>query len=219
VTRPTVWIEDAPSEIDFCVWALIADGLRVPPFDVHPPGSGELQAAGLTAPEWQGWFRRVVTAQWALSQEVRAAGDLSRLTPGDRAALAHHLDAARPAAAWAGAEAVRERLGPLWATYEPEGEAWRRQVSDSNGPFDLSPRERGRLWRAVDHDRHAGRTLVTYLVRYPAPVVDVHVPDMLVVALGHERTVDAYMRLLRAGIARLEGRNGPDETSTSRATR
>ena len=204
VTRRTVWIEDAASEIDFCVWVLIADGLRVPPFDAHPPGSGELRAAGLTAPEWQAWFRRVVAAQRALSQRVRAAGDLSRLTPGDKVILARELDAARPDNAWTGAQAVRERLGPLWATYEPEGEVWRRQVSDSNGPVDLNPRDRGRLWRAVDHDRRAGGTLITYLVRYSAPVVDVHLPDTLVVTLGHERTADGYLRLLRTGIERLE---------------
>ena len=204
MTRPLTWSEAIELEIDFCVWVLLRDGLRVPPFDSHREGSGELRAAGLTAPDWRDWLERVVVAQGTLSQRVRTVGDLSRLAPGDATNLARHLDRARPPNVWNGAETVGERLRSLWLEYEPEGEAWRRQVIDAGGPVDLSPPERGRLWEAIDVERTAGRTLATYLVRYATPVVDALSPDVLVVSLGGEHTAHVYLRLLRQGIARLE---------------
>lgn len=55
--------------VDFCIWILELDGLRVPPFDHHPPGNGILQAAGLDADGWRLWLREVVNLQ---HQQVQA---------------------------------------------------------------------------------------------------------------------------------------------------
>lgn len=49
--------------IDFCIWVLELDGLRVAPFDQHPPGNMLLQARGLNVLTWQAWFEKVVTLQ------------------------------------------------------------------------------------------------------------------------------------------------------------
>jgi hypothetical protein len=46
--------------LDFCLWILQVDGLRVPPFDQHPDGDRSLRTLGLTAEDWQSWFRRVI---------------------------------------------------------------------------------------------------------------------------------------------------------------
>jgi hypothetical protein len=46
--------------LDFCLWILQVDGLRVPPFDQHPDGDSSLRASGLTAEDWQSWFLRVI---------------------------------------------------------------------------------------------------------------------------------------------------------------
>lgn len=48
------------SEVDFCIWVLETDGLRIPPFDHHSEGNGTLQAAGMTEAAWQAWLTRVV---------------------------------------------------------------------------------------------------------------------------------------------------------------
>ena len=40
------------SAIDFCVWVLEKDGLRVAPFDQHPDGDGSLRSRGMTAEAW-----------------------------------------------------------------------------------------------------------------------------------------------------------------------
>ncbi|MEM8544663.1 MAG: hypothetical protein AAGF66_11825 [Cyanobacteria bacterium P01_H01_bin.119] len=45
--------------VDFCVWVLESDGLKVAPFDQHPDGDGSLRAVGLTAHDWQSWLRRI----------------------------------------------------------------------------------------------------------------------------------------------------------------
>lgn len=44
--------------IDFCVWVLEQDGLRVPPFDQHPDGDGSLRSRGMTAEAWRAWIKR-----------------------------------------------------------------------------------------------------------------------------------------------------------------
>lgn len=49
--------------IDFCIWVLEYDRLRVPPFTHHVQGVGLLQQQGLTAEIWQAWFERVVRSQ------------------------------------------------------------------------------------------------------------------------------------------------------------
>ena len=46
--------------VDFCLWVLHLDGLRVPPFDQHPEGDGSLRALGMTEDAWQTWFLRVL---------------------------------------------------------------------------------------------------------------------------------------------------------------
>lgn len=51
------------SYIDFCIWVLEKDGLRIPPFDSHPLGNGELQNEGMDAISWQNWLRKVVATQ------------------------------------------------------------------------------------------------------------------------------------------------------------
>lgn len=48
--------------VDFCVWVLETDGLRVPPFDQHLDGNGTLRAVGLTAPDWWNWFAGTVSS-------------------------------------------------------------------------------------------------------------------------------------------------------------
>ena len=53
--------------VDFCIWVLEIDGLRVPPFDQHPEGNRILQNQGLNADSWQKWLTTVVALQdWIL---------------------------------------------------------------------------------------------------------------------------------------------------------
>ena len=49
--------------VDFCIWVLEIDGLRVPPFDQHPEGNKILQDIGLNADSWRQWLATVVALQ------------------------------------------------------------------------------------------------------------------------------------------------------------
>jgi hypothetical protein len=216
---PVAWMYDAEPEIDFCVWILLADGLRVPPFEAHSEGSGELRSLGMDAVDWRDWLGRVVGACAARSRHMGAVGamaDPERMTANDYATVAGLHEHAQPAIAWNGSDAVRGRLRALWTSFGPGSDAWRRQVADLGGPVRLTSRDRGRLWHTVDRERTSGGTLRTAFVRYPEPVVAVVEPDTLIVALGRRPSVDGCLRLLRTGIARLEGREGPRERPNER---
>ena len=202
---------DAEPEIDFCVWVLLADGLRVPPFDAHPEGSSELRALGMDAVGWRDWLERVVGACAARSRHVGAMVDLERRAADGRLTVAGLHERAQPANPWDGSDAVRGRLRTLWTAYEPGSDAWRRQVAALGGPVRLTSRDRGRLWHVVDRERTSGGTLRTSFVRYPEPVVAIVEPDRLIVALGRRPSVETCLRLLVTGIARLEGRERPSE--------
>jgi hypothetical protein len=47
-------------DVDFCVWVLEADGLKVPPFDKHAHGSKLLRRKGLDSSSWQNWVKGIV---------------------------------------------------------------------------------------------------------------------------------------------------------------
>lgn len=49
--------------VDFCVWVLQVDGLRLHPFNRHPDGDSTLRERGLNAEAWQLWLTRVVATQ------------------------------------------------------------------------------------------------------------------------------------------------------------
>lgn len=82
----------ARMDIDFAVWTLVQDGLRVPPFDCHPEGNGELRMRGLDMNEWMAWVAALISSSpW-----------------GDRG---------NPAGAWPGSYAAQEQLRRLWPVY------------------------------------------------------------------------------------------------------
>lgn len=49
--------------VDFCVWILSYDGLKVEPFSHHSKGNGHLQNQGLNEENWFMWFQRVIRSQ------------------------------------------------------------------------------------------------------------------------------------------------------------
>lgn len=44
-------------QIDFALWVLLQDGLRVAPFDKHAGGNEVLQSLGMTAENWYSWLK------------------------------------------------------------------------------------------------------------------------------------------------------------------
>src|SRR4029077_3721424 len=55
----------------FPVWCLMADGLRVGPFDQHAEGNGRLRQLGLDANSWRHWMITIVRRWAALDDAVK----------------------------------------------------------------------------------------------------------------------------------------------------
>lgn len=191
------WRESADPSIDFCVWALVGDGLRVPPFDGHPEGTGALRGAGLDAQAWRAWLHAVVGAQEALSRRMGAIADLTALTEPQRRGLAAAFEAAQAPAVWSGPQAVRAELDRLWTTYQPIGEAWKRDAERDLRPSRLSGGKQRDRWRRLDAARGELASLSVYVVRYPFPALELVPPGACVVALGPEPDAgDVYTETL-----------------------
>lgn len=78
--------------VDFAVWVLEVDGLRVRPFATHGEGTGELRALGLDADAWRAWVA-------ALTAPTRRA------------------PTGNPVDLWRGDSSVSQRLHDLWQAY------------------------------------------------------------------------------------------------------
>lgn len=103
--------------VDFCIWVLEADGLRVPPFDSHADGDGSLRAAGLDAGGWQSWLIRVINLQDEQRQRLQ---QMSKEDPQHTHWSSSQwliTEAHNPAAAWQGNGAVGNRLAIFWNQY------------------------------------------------------------------------------------------------------
>jgi len=92
--------------LDFCVWTLERDGLRVAPFERHADGDGSLRAAGMTPQAWRAWFGGVNEAVGTFSAAM------ARIKTDGLPPLPE------PAALWQGAPAVGDRLIELATEYE-----------------------------------------------------------------------------------------------------
>jgi hypothetical protein len=185
--------------LDFCVWVLERDGLRVPPFDRHPDGDGSLRAAGMTMAAWRAWFARVVAAVAAFS-----------------AALPRHDDDAwppfpDPVALWEGAPAVAARLADLDAAYDAVSNA-RKDASAHfwwPGLRDIDE-ETDQLWEElVPYQRRLPPLRVVY-VAYPGPARLVVPPATVVLAAaGWQPGPGGLTAAVLAGAAELAGDDRP----------
>lgn len=184
--------------LDFCVWILERDGLRVPPFDRHPDGDGTLRAGELTAEAWRAWFDRVVAAVGAFS-----------------AALPRNDDDAwppfpNPVALWDGAPAVAARLAELDAAYD----AVSNERKDASAHFWWPGRpdddESTRLWETLAPYHRRLPPLTVVYVAYPGPARLLVPPATVVLAAaGWRPGPGGLTAAVLAGAAELSGDDRP----------
>ncbi len=163
------WSMDVERSVDFCVYALRRDGLRVAPFDQHPDGDGSLRVNGLDAESWRTWVASVLDAHRRLKSLSTA--DLSQV---DRQQIKEAFDAfSAPARLCPGSTELRARLEALWAEYEPTGQQWEGSLTGGRtGRLSrFLTRPARQIWNGLlpYHERLA--TLQVYLVDYPAAAV------------------------------------------------
>lgn len=164
------WSIDVERSVDFCVYALRRDGLRVAPFDQHPDGDGSFRAAGLDAESWPAWLASVLDAH----KRLNALSSADNRSQVDRQQIveAFHSFSAPARLCWGSSE-LRARLEALWVEYEPVGRRWEESTSvGKGGRVGRHLADGGaRIWKGMlpYHERLA--TLRVYLVDYPAPAV------------------------------------------------
>ncbi|HEX5505774.1 MAG TPA: hypothetical protein VFW96_24365 [Thermomicrobiales bacterium] len=177
------WSVDPAFNVNFCVWALRVDGLRVPPFDRHPDGDGALRALGLTPAGWRAWLDRVLERDLRHHEAIQHG---AWPPPRDLA-----VSVFEPFTAWAGEPAVGAWLAEAWPRYYREADAWRRRVTGfddpATNPAHLRPAEGRRLWRELKPWRKNLPPLRFYLVDYPEVVLLVLPPATALLGTGDGR--------------------------------
>ncbi|MCC7021606.1 MAG: hypothetical protein IT338_02195 [Thermomicrobiales bacterium] len=159
-------------DVDFCVWVLQRDGLRVPPFDRHPDGDGTLRAAGLPPALWEAWFHRNIAA----IDERRALLVAGRRQPTDFA----RLRALQPSALWSGDPAAGQRLATLADIYEDV----MNERKEPGGVAELTLRDDAHLWDALAPYRRRLPPLRILFLDYPGPLRLVVPPRTIVIGVA-----------------------------------
>jgi hypothetical protein len=141
-------------EVEFPVWLLCKDGLKVPPFSHHETGDESLQNLGMDAASWERWFRRVISAHnLCLSWDVKEPeactwegepGELMRernrnlylwrLAQREKAMNQlgdSSLSGASAVSIWDGNQAIKDKLAELWEQYTSSP-----NVGSSTSPWD-----------------------------------------------------------------------------------
>jgi hypothetical protein len=219
----TFSIRDHP-EVDFCVWSLRRDGLRLTPFDRHSDGDASLRNAGLTAAAWWAWLTAVVGVvaaadgrrQWE-NVELMERHFRERGRPPvnqELRELAARPDGRAPAALdlWKGPAGGRRVLADLrdqylWERRERGRERMRDVGRATAAQNETSARRSRQLWNEMQQYRPLP-PLFFYQVDYPVPVLAAMPPAAAVLGgIDVSGQLDpAYDRLVLRAAALLAGR-------------
>ena len=164
------------TDVDFCLWVLERDGLRVPPFDHHPDGDGTLRAAGLDAASWRRWIAQVVASRDEL--DALFGAEAHTALRGSTRLHERHL-ALLPAPLWDGGPEVGRLLAELAEEY--------RSVSTARtaGSERLPTPSEHRLADVLSPFRDAiPAPLRTIFVAYPGPIRTEFPPSAVVLAVS-----------------------------------
>ena len=159
--------------VNFCVYVLASDGLRVPPFVEHGPGNGQLQEAGLDGPTWLNWVRLVASQGLAVS-------------PGlDRAIASTPV-------------VMRNKIGSLRFAYEHDAKNWRQQTIDRLPS--LLERTGGQLLTQRQSAITRRIPLEVFLVAYPTPVLCRLASRRVLISVSGTTLPDTFVDLLASGL-------------------
>lgn len=195
--------------VDFCIWVLLADGLRVPPFDQHDDGDGSLRALGFNAANWRAWLANV--AQRHDDARALLQGQARNRPPGPlpRELMRQIGEAHMPVLAWNGDSVLRDRLSELWEQYGPlSNERKRQETPLSNRLMKAEQKSKTRLYdELLPYAKHLP-TLMIHFVDYPK-ALDYLIPPVSLVMSIKENTPDVEGFRLRvlAAASELAARN------------
>jgi hypothetical protein len=186
------------------VWCLLLDGLKVAPFDRHPPGDGRLHAMGLDTARWEQWERRVLAQRVALEDAMDKAlgrGCLAILPLPKRIPYPRELGNPKDAGgALVGSDALRDavrRLAVQWSARPLPG-------VPSIDPDGVLYREFAGLQGRPDHLR-------IWYVGYPETVWTVAPPGEVVIGIPGDAPIPELQTALRQAVHELCSHAGPDQ--------
>jgi len=206
------WSLIGSRSIEFCVWALVQDGLHVHPFDLHPSGDDQLRRAGLNAARWTGWFENVVAVEVEGQEKFRSAHDHESAlfyasdppTIAEQLEMQQSLQAKTPPGLWRGSKRVGELLGSLWTDYSYQPVLRRsRHFDPLHGELPGTASQHRQLY---DSMHEIGSTLpgvYCFPVAYPNLVVREVAPMALILTSPKQWTWEQYRDALLGGVAKL----------------
>jgi hypothetical protein len=196
------WTESNSLAVGFAIWVLQRDGLRVPPFDVHADGDGQLRSIGLDGPTWSTWVAEIVTAELGLGQAV-LAHHFATISDDARRKITRMQERASPIECWGGSSQIGNALEGLWDAYHPIGEAWARTLTSVARNSRISTAQERRLQHQLEQLGGVLPTLHIYLADYVDVVALALPPASCVVGVGPRdaegrKFVDEVTRAARA---------------------
>jgi hypothetical protein len=209
-----------PWAVEFPVWILRRDGLRVPPFSHHEAGDKSLQLLGMDAASWTRWLQRVISAHnpclfgeirepeiqdlpsedlikrswrfyfWELARREKAMAQL------DDPSLA----GASPMLIWDGNRAIKDKLIELWGQYTLSRNDYALQgTSDA---VDIDPKA---LLEAIGtlNDEFTLDVVQMFNVPYPETVHMIVGSSILVIGMNNSTTTEEFIFHIREGAKQL----------------
>lgn len=218
--------------LDFCLWVLQVDGLRVPPFDQHPDGDGSLRAIGLTASDWQVWFLRVIDPeqrerdikqlqQQAFAAYLKLSGEpdlehLQQRFQAEQRTISNDPRLPSPPewhfyhASWRGNNTIRNRLIELHEQYKHVSAHHERLCSDVSRAQTKEERRSGiRLYDELKPYATRIPSLSVYFVGYDYPLDYLVFPATLLMTVQEGQPgPQEYRERVLAAVAELATRPG-----------
>jgi len=178
----------------FLIWCLVADGLRVSPFDQHADGSGRLRELGLDANLWRRWTVTMVRRWAALDESLKTSMSRGCL-PLPFPRIHYPRDLGNP----------RDIVGALGATgpLARELRALRRQWRSRKAPSTPSLDGDGTLFRELSLMHARPNPLRVHFVEYATVVSDAFPPSDVIVGIPLGASREVCVEGMREGVSEL----------------
>ncbi len=185
-----IWNIHGRTPLDFAIWTLTMDGIRVEGFDKHPEGTGQLRALGMGPDSWHEWVCRTIDAYEAWQSARHGVTESIRSSSTIGFTRSHRVVASTneflqppppPVSTWTGSKKIAKMLNKLWIEFE------KGQSSGSELPANWAVV----LNRPISESGPAQYSAVNlYLIDYTDLAVHVCPPASALVSLGERTPVD-----------------------------
>jgi hypothetical protein len=177
-----VWTEGISLPLDFAVYVLRHDGLRLAPFESHPDGDGRLRAAGMGSDSWSEWVQVLVRREKDLAAVAADLTIPSEPSAARQLAAQIRLTREQPWTAFPNGRGIRDRIADTWVGYVDDALRWSDSLARGR-QHDRVSVARERSLRGALQRLPGLPPFSVFRVRYESPAVLVIPPDVCIVGL------------------------------------